>query len=149
MILCFNCYTFRKCLIKNPLNIASNRSSISLIIVVLLIKQGKNVYFNFQRISKSIHILYLCKSTNSANQSVSGGLNDPNAELQIRSYICSQLHYTVILRGQFKIRILLKQSSCGILDRGVERGRSRGSRDCLKPQCACVQAYLQISAITT
>ena len=38
---------------------------------------------------------------------------------------------------------------CGILDRGVERGRSRRSRDYLKPQCACVQAYLQNSAITT
>ena len=38
---------------------------------------------------------------------------------------------------------------CGILDRGVERGRSHGSRDYLKPPRACVQAYLQISAITT
>ena len=39
--------------------------------------------------------------------------------------------------------------NCGILDRGVERGRSCGSQDYLKPQRACVQAYLQISAITT
>ena len=39
--------------------------------------------------------------------------------------------------------------NCGILDRGVERGRSRRSRDYLKPQRACVQAYLQISTITT
>ena len=39
--------------------------------------------------------------------------------------------------------------NCGILDRGVERGRSRGSQDYLKPQRTCIQAYLQISAITT
>ena len=36
---------------------------------------------------------------------------------------------------------------CGILDRGVERGRSHGSRDYLKPQCACVQAYLYKSVL--
>ena len=38
---------------------------------------------------------------------------------------------------------------CGTLDRGVEHGRSCGSQDYLKPQRSCVQAYLQISAITT
>ena len=37
----------------------------------------------------------------------------------------------------------------GTLDRGVERGRPRGSPDYLKPQRACVQAYLQNSVITT
>ena len=60
-------------------------------------------------ISKSIHILSVCKDANSLNQPVLGGLNDQNTVLQLCNYVHSQLHYAeVSLKLQFYI---LKQPS--------------------------------------
>ena len=108
MILSFNCYTFRKCFIKVLANIASNRSSINLIIVVLLIKQSKNIHFNLQRISKSVHILSVCKSANSLNRPVLGGLNDQNTVLQLRSYVAS---YTIQLPSEVSLKLQFYSSN--------------------------------------